>query len=89
LLSAIRDLQSAIHNLWLERSTPRSIAFSAGSTRSTPSIWRTWCSALRANAASSKEIFNTLQEGILVLRDDGAIEYANACRATTDRIGQR
>jgi two-component system, sporulation sensor kinase E len=25
-----------------------------------------------------EEIFNTLQEGILVLRDDGAIEYANA-----------
>jgi two-component system, sporulation sensor kinase E len=25
-----------------------------------------------------EEIFNTLQEGILVIRDDGAIEYANA-----------
>ena len=25
-----------------------------------------------------EEIFNTLQEGILVVRDDGAIEYANA-----------
>src|SRR5688572_31003625 len=24
-----------------------------------------------------EEIFNTLQEGILVVRDDGAIEYAN------------
>ena len=25
-----------------------------------------------------EEIFNTLQEGILVIRDDGAIDYANA-----------
>lgn len=33
---------------------------------------------LARERALFEEIFNTLQEGILVIRDDGAIEYANA-----------
>lgn len=33
---------------------------------------------LARERALFEEIFNTLQEGILVVRDDGAIEYANA-----------
>jgi two-component system, sporulation sensor kinase E len=33
---------------------------------------------LARERAVFEEIFNTLQEGILVIRDDGAIEYANA-----------
>ncbi len=33
---------------------------------------------LARERAVFEEIFNTLQEGILVVRDDGAIEYANA-----------
>src|SRR5258706_6129038 len=33
---------------------------------------------LARERALFEEIFNTLQEGILVIRDDGGIEYANA-----------
>src|SRR5829696_8622383 len=33
---------------------------------------------LARERAVFEEIFNTLQEGILVVRDDGAIDYANA-----------
>ena len=35
-----------------------------------------------------EEIFNTLQEGILVVRDDGAIEYANASAQRLIGLGQ-
>src|SRR3954470_1566350 len=34
-----------------------------------------------------EEIFNTLQEGILVVRDDGAIEYANSAAHRLIAIG--
>src|SRR3954462_16038998 len=34
-----------------------------------------------------EEIFNTLQEGILVVRDDGVIEYANAAAHRLIAIG--
>src|SRR5882757_9748729 len=33
---------------------------------------------LARERALFEEIFNTLQEGVLVIRDDGAIDYANA-----------
>src|SRR6185436_17267642 len=35
-----------------------------------------------------EEIFNTLQEGILVVRDDGAIDYANASAQRLIGIGE-
>jgi len=41
---------------------------------------------LARERAVFEEIFNTLQEGILVIRDDGAIEYANA--AAERLVGQ-
>ncbi len=34
-----------------------------------------------------EEIFNTLQEGIIVIRDDGAIDYANSAAQRLIGIG--
>ena len=42
---------------------------------------------LARERAVFEEIFNTLQEGILVIRDDGAIEYANAAAERLVGVG--
>jgi len=43
---------------------------------------------LARERALFEEIFNTLQEGILVIRDDGAIEYANAAAERLIGLGE-
>src|SRR3569833_902953 len=43
---------------------------------------------LAKERALFEEIFNTLQEGILVIRDNGAIEYANAAAQRLIGLGE-